>query len=433
MRDATCAGCSCACDDIELTTRAGRVVSTKNACELGQAWFATAPAGGPSCLVAGRPASVDEGIERAAHLLAGARRPLVYGLTETSCEAMRLAAKIADWIGGVIDTAGGGASGLGGLSLHGVGEVTCSLGEIANRADVLLVWRANPRVTHPRHFSRYSLEPRGRFVPGGRSDRTCIVVDAAPTESAAAADRFVPLRAGSDFEALWILRAIVRGVPLDGARVLADTGTALADWQTLADELKGAKYAVILFDQALGNARAGHVQVDALWALVRDLNAHTRVAAAPLSAGGNAVGAGAVLCWQTGATGAIDLARGYPRYSPEEYTAEAVLTRGEVDAALLVAADRRPLSAAAQNRLARLPRVTIGSASDDSTAEVAFRTALVGRESGGTIFRTDGVPLPLRPALGAAGPTDVEILTRLERRVQELRASADRGKTPARA
>ena len=329
----------------------------------GHAWFSEPSApDGPSCLVAGRPASLDEGIERAAQLLAAARYPLVYGLEQTSCEAVRLAVGIADWIGAVLDTASGARGGLAGLSLHGVGEVTCSLGEIANRADLVLVWRANPVVTHPRHFGRYSLSPRGRFVPGGRADRTCIVVDASPTESAEEADLFLPLAVGCDFEALWILRALVRGVELDADGVLAQTGVVLDAWRDLRDRLKRAKFAVILFDGRASDGRAGNVQVDALWALVRDLNAFTRVAAAPLLAGGNAAGAASFVCSRAGAPSAIDFARGYPRFNPGEYNAEEVLARGEVDAVLTVAVGRESaLSSAARRHLAATPRVTIES------------------------------------------------------------------------
>jgi formylmethanofuran dehydrogenase subunit B len=411
-----------------LAVQGQRIVEARHACELGLAWFVEPLApDGPSCLVAGQPASLDEGIERAAQLLAAARYPLVYGLEQTSCEAVRLAVGIADWIGAVLDTASGADGGLAGMSLHGVGEVTCSLGEIANRADLVLVWRANPLATHPRHFSKYSLSPRGRFVPGGRADRTCVVIDVCRTESAAEADLFLPLLAGCDFEALWILRALVRGAALSADDVLAETGVALDAWQDLCDRLKQAKFAVILFDARLSDARAGHVQVDALWALVRDLNAYTRAAAAPLPAGGNAAGAASVVCSRTGATSAVDLARGYPRFNPGEYGAEAVLARREVDAALIVAAGRTStLSPTARRHLAATARVTIESSPTTGDAAVAFTTAPFGRAAGGTIFRMDGVPLPLRPALVSPHPSDVEILARLESRVKQLCAGPKR-------
>ena len=255
----------------------------------------------PACLVAGRPASLDQAVERAAEILAAARYPLVYGLAQTSCQAAQLAVGIADWIGGVVDAPGGSKGAIGGGSFPSGGEVTCSFGEIANRADLVVVWRANPVVTHPRHFSRYSLEPRGRFVPGGRADRTLVVVDSRQTETAAVADRRVSLRATADFEALWILRALVRGNPVQPADVLAATGIAIDAWQDLADRLKQARFAVFLFDGQLTAGSAGHVTGDALWCLVRDLNAHTRAAASVLTSYGNSAGAAGVISWRCAA------------------------------------------------------------------------------------------------------------------------------------
>jgi formylmethanofuran dehydrogenase subunit B len=262
-------------------------------------------------------------------------------------------------------------------------------------------------------------------VPGGRRDRTCVVVDTRRTATVEHADQFLELRTGSDFEALWIMRSLVRGLPLDAERVLADTGVSLAEWQALGEKLKNARFAVVLFDGQLSDGPAGHLQVDALWALVRDLNAHTRAAAAPLVPHGNSAGAAAAICARAAATSAVDFARGYPRFNHDEYSADRVLARGEVDAALVVGVDSLDgLSPAARKRLSAIPRVTFATHPQIAKgASVAFVTAPYGRASGGTIIRTDGVPLPLRPALAMSRPSDVDVLVRLEARVKQLCAA----------
>ena len=43
------------------------------------------------------------------------------------------------------------------------GYPSCILGEIKNRADVILYWGANPVHTHPRHMVRYAFYPSGFF------------------------------------------------------------------------------------------------------------------------------------------------------------------------------------------------------------------------------------------------------------------------------
>ncbi|MFM8582830.1 MAG: hypothetical protein ACKOFW_15175 [Planctomycetaceae bacterium] len=57
------------------------------------------------------------------------------------------------------------------------GKVSATLGEIKNRADFIMYWGGNPAECHPRHFTRYTLTPKGKFLPNGRKDRTMVLVD----------------------------------------------------------------------------------------------------------------------------------------------------------------------------------------------------------------------------------------------------------------
>ena len=93
------------------------------------------------------------------------------------------------------------------LAFQRVGRVSATLGEVKNRADVVVFWGADPVVSHPRHWQRYSVEPRGRFIPQGRAGRTVIVVDQQRTATAEEADLFVEIDASRQFEVLWVLRA----------------------------------------------------------------------------------------------------------------------------------------------------------------------------------------------------------------------------------
>jgi formylmethanofuran dehydrogenase subunit B len=183
VRDATCTVCGCVCDDIDLTVEGNRITEAQRACELGKRWFFDPHAGErPSCLISGQAASVEDGIQRAAQILATAKYPIIHGLSDTTCEAQRVAVGIADWIGGNIDTPTSECHGPTGMAFQGVGEVTCSLGEIANRGDLIIFWGSNPAESHPRHFTKYSLMPKGMFLPNGRQDRTCVVVDVRQTK-----------------------------------------------------------------------------------------------------------------------------------------------------------------------------------------------------------------------------------------------------------
>ena len=58
----------------------------------------------PDALIDGKPATVDDAVEAAASFLHDAHMPLVYGLSNITCEAQREAVALAELIGGVIDS-----------------------------------------------------------------------------------------------------------------------------------------------------------------------------------------------------------------------------------------------------------------------------------------------------------------------------------------
>jgi len=91
VENATCTFCGCLCDDIELHTDGERIVRARRACTLGRAWFCGyGDDGRPATLVDGRPASMDEAIDRAADILRRADLPLVYGLGNSTTESQNV-------------------------------------------------------------------------------------------------------------------------------------------------------------------------------------------------------------------------------------------------------------------------------------------------------------------------------------------------------
>lgn len=106
VEHATCTFCGCVCDDIELHAEGDKIVKTKAACSLGESWFKnhTAERLYPDALIDGQPASVDDAIEATAEFLHRANMPLVYGLSNVTCEAQREAVTLAEMAGAVIDS-----------------------------------------------------------------------------------------------------------------------------------------------------------------------------------------------------------------------------------------------------------------------------------------------------------------------------------------
>ena len=426
INDATCTFCGCVCDDMNLTVDldAHKITKAENACVLGRAWFKEH--GGnenrPFALIEGRDASTEEAIEAAAQILANARFPLIYGLSDTTCEAQRQAVAIADMIGGNIDTTTSVCHGPSGMAFEGVGESTATLGEIRNRADFLVFWGGNPAESHPRLFTRYTVTAKGMYVPNGRKDRTVVLVDVRRSPSAAVADIFVQVKPQRDFEVLWALRALVKGRRVDPG-IEQVTGVSLATLEDLAQRMKNCRFGALLFGMGLTMTRGRHFNSGALLALATDLNEYTHFVAKPVRGHGNVTGADNVVSWQTGFPFGVNLGRGYPRFNPGEFTSVDLLGRGEADAALIIAADPAAnFPQSAIEHLRRIPVIVLDPKTTHTSklARVAITTATYGINVPGTVYRMDDVAISLRPALPSPYPSDEEVLTRIKERVREL-------------
>jgi formylmethanofuran dehydrogenase subunit B len=422
--DVTCLGCGCVCDDIELKLRDNQIVTAKNACPIGEAWFQDSrEQAGPACWIDGKAVDLEQGIDRAVEILANARYPLVYGLSKTTTDSQRIALSIADLTGACVDTSAAVRNGPFLLALQDVGEVTCTLGEIKNRGDLILLWACDPARTHPRHFERYSLHANGRFVSAERSSRYCVTIHANDVEcdSDADVDQVIAIRPKSDFECFWTLRALARGVTLDSNQVEISTGVPLTVWQSLMERMKQANYGAIVFGHEIASGPDGRARSHAMLSLVRDLNAHARFVCVPLGAPGNGTGAENVLTAATGYPFAVSLAHGYPRFGPGDYSAEGLLSRGEADAALIVAAGdlTADLSTRAREHLAKIPTVVIDHRESAlAGATVGFLTSKYGIHTPGTVYRPDHVPIPIRPALTTTRPHSLTILRAIEQRLR---------------
>jgi formylmethanofuran dehydrogenase subunit B len=131
-------------------------------------------------------------------------------------------------------------------------------------------------------------------------------------------------------------------------------------------------------------------------------------------------GADSVLAWQTGYPFGVNLARGYPRYNPGEFTGPELLARGEVDACLVVGGETvADLPDAARDYLRRIPVILLDApdADTDLPAAVRFATAVYGVHRPGTAYRMDEVPVPLRVILPTDYPSDGEVLGELLNRL----------------
>jgi formylmethanofuran dehydrogenase subunit B len=403
--------CACVCDDLKITVQDGKVVSAERACQLAEPWYREPwLQSGTKVQIRGTPVLFDQAVSRSADILRDARAPLIYGLSQSSTEGQRAAVALADRLGAIIDTTASEGHAPSILAMQQAGESTCSLGEIRNRSDLVIYWGANPVVSHPRHMERYSLDATGLMIPHGRSDRFLVVVDSQLTETAQQADLFIQVEDGCDFDVLWTLRGLLKGLEPTPDR---SVGADLQRLHELADRMKACRSGVIFFGYGVARQPLGHRNVEALLRLVTDLNGITRFYARRLRVVGDVSGADSVLCWQTGYPFSVSLSRGYPRYGPGEYSAADVLANGEADALVLIGTSRmETFSAEAIQHMRRIPTIVLERANVSMPLEptVQFVTATYGIHRPGVAYRMDEVPIRLRPILDSDLPSDGEVL-----------------------
>ena len=193
--------------------------------------------------------------------------------------------------------------------------------------------------------------------------------------------------------------------------------------EELVELMKNCRYGVLFMGMGLTMTRGRHFNSGAIMALATDLNEYTHFVAKPVRGHGNVTGADNVLSWQTGYPFGVNFSKGYPRFNPGEFTTVDTLSRGEADAAMIIASD--PASnfpQAAIDHLHKIPVISFDAKETETSklAHVAFRTSTYGINTGGTVYRMDDVPITLRVAFESPYPSDEDILTPLKKRVQEL-------------
>jgi formylmethanofuran dehydrogenase subunit B len=426
--DVVCPFCGTLCDDLEVIVEDNKIKNVRHACVIGSSKFlATNELKRPGRPMIRRNGSFEEvgmkeAIDECGKILSGSKRPLLYGWSSTGCEAHSVGIELTEELGGVIDSTTSVCHGPSILAIQDVGYPSATLGDVKNRADLIIYWGSNPMHAHPRHLSRYSVFPRGYFRERGQLDRELIVVDVRKTDTAKLASRFVQVRCGEDYELLSALRFVVNG----GGELEADevAGVSREDILDLADRLKNCQYGVLFFGMGLTQSSGTHRNIDAGISLVRDLNHHTKFSIMAMRGHYNVTGIGEVMTWQTGYPFAVDFSRGYPRYNPGETTANDILRREEADAALIIASD--PVAhfpKTAVENLTKIPIITIGPDMTPTAmlSDVFIPSSISGIEDASTAYRMDTVPLKLHRVLEPPEGIcpDVEILQMILENVRE--------------
>lgn len=365
---------------------------------------------------------MEAALDRAAQLLAGARRPFVFGLAASPVATARLAARLAARIDASIDVEGGDLLEAELAAIAATGQVTATFGEMGAAADLVVLWRVDPRPTHPDFLPR-------EFTPGTRRFVVVPRVEVDTPNPRPGEDIVAPVPEGGDLRALQALRGLLNGaspaVPNEQGGRPAAVHQAL---RAAAEAIASARRVAILWDASLtcrnGTDPAPEAAAIAAGFALLTLDARTRrgtggsasrIAAKALGPAGNVAGAMAGLLASTGFPRAIGFSGGAPRRDPDRFGAGRMLGGGGADLVLAL----EPLR---PDRLPARPTILVGSRLCEPGPEPEVflpivPPALLGE---GVWLRADGVPLPRTGKVAPMKGLDSEagILGRLLDRLQ---------------
>ena len=321
VTDVVCPFCGTLCDDleVEVTDDGKQILDVYNACAIGAEKFLHSQAKDRIT----RPRlqqpdgtwkdiSYNEAADYTATMLAGAKKPLMYGWSSTNCEAQSMGHEIAEMCGACVDNTAAVCHGTTLIAVQDIGLPTCTLGEVKNRADTIIFWGCNPCHAHPRHMSRYSIFPRGFFTGKGHKSRKLVVVDPRVTDTAKMADMHLQVTQGQDYELLNAFRVAFKN------EWLPDVVAGIPKEKIIeaANIMKAGRFGIIFFGMGVTQSIGKNHNIDEAIAVTKDLNEYTKFSIMPMRGHYNVTGSGEVLAWQFGYPYSVDLTRGFPRYNP---------------------------------------------------------------------------------------------------------------------
>jgi formylmethanofuran dehydrogenase subunit B len=427
FQNVVCPFCGSTCDDVEVTVENGKVLTARSGCSSSLSKFTKYSVERPLTPLVRKDgalheASYEDAILRSAEILANAKYPILYGWGSTCNEAVRAGLELTEWVGGVMDNTATFCHGPSLLATQEVGLITGTLGEAVHQADLIIYWGSNPVHSHPHHIMRYSALSKGRFRTS-RKERMMVVVDVRKTDSAKLADQFIQVTPNGDYELMCALRMAVRGDELE-QEVIA--GVPAETIEELAERMISCEFGVLFFGLGLTASQGRHRNIDVALSLVRDLNSRTKFLIFPMRGHFDITGACQVSAWVTGYPYGVDMSQGYPRYNPGDTTTMDILAREDCDAAVIIAADAvSNFPVEATRNLAKVPVITIDPHLSPTAliSDVVFPSSLVGIESGGVVYRMDGVAIMTKPVVSPPPGvhSDVEILQDILTHVKKLK------------
>jgi len=410
----TCPFCGLLCDDLTVEREAsGQLKVAKNGCQKSITFFGRAPQT-PSARVGGKAVELKEAVAKAAEILGAAKHPLIAGLG-TEVQGMRAVMSLADKAGAALDHMNSNGFIRNIYVVQNSGWQICTLTEVRNRVDLLVIVGTDIVSLFPRFFEREVWNSASMFDQntanreivylGGRNiDTTAGIAPGGRKPDVLPCDpEHIPAVTAA-------LRALTAGKKLHATEV---GGIVVADLEKLAQRLLNAKYSVITWAAGTLNFPHAELTIQNVTEMIKSLNKSTRASGLPLGGNEGEMNANQVSAWISGYPVRTSYARSYPEHDPYHFSTDQLLASGETDALFWVSSfnpDRLPPKTG-------LPTVVFGHADTklEHEPEVFIPIGTPGVDHNGIMFRSDNVvSLPLDQLRASSLPSLSQVLTAIE-------------------
>lgn len=382
--NATCPACGLLCDDICI-----KGATAHNACAKGIAFFSQAIAN-PQPLLAGKPATQEEAIHRAAEILKQSQRLVIAGLS-TDIQGMRALTPLAIKLKTDLQHMNHASLQRNMQAMQSAGWFTTTLSEVKNRADVIVCIGTDIVTHNPRFFERFVWVKDAMFTDPNARKIVYLGGEKPDTTHGREGAWILPSKAVDLPDILAALNALLLNKPLKADSVV---GIAMADLQKLAETLKQAKYAVLAWAAKDLDFPHASLAVQQISSIVGTLNLTTRAAGLPLGGSDGDYSINNVHAWQTG------------KVLPD-------LQDAKPDAQIWV----NSYNADAPPSFCHTPTIVLGNANIPwgGHADVFIPIATPGLDCSGTMMRVDSsISLPLKQVRESGLPTLTDVVRKLE-------------------
>lgn len=430
MKRFICSGCSLLCDDIIVKTDGIYIDEVMGACLKGKEKFDLITSQNRILRPIIRQnsefqnVSWDEALQKTVELIKDSKKLLLYGFSNSSCEAQIKGLELAKLTNGFIDSNSSICQGKVLESGISTGMTLTTITEAINKADLIILWGSNAAESIPRLLNKV-LFSRGKFRMTGREIKTLIIIDPIKTASfntMGVRDIALRITPGKDLDLIKALKeecCAIDSIPSGGV-----AGLDKEDMKRLLQHLSGTEYGVVFVGQGILTPQKNSNIISELLELLQMVNSKQergRIALIMMGGHFNMAGFDEVALSMYGKNGNLQFKDN--ELINTDDTLISKIEKGDFDCSIFFGTD--PIShfpRSLSSKLAKKPIILIDNhnTATANLANVILPTAITGIECSGLAYRLDHVPLELKKIINPPSKvlTDEEVIIQIIQKLE---------------